>query len=95
MARQEPHVQDNPEPVVRFLGFGDSSIDFRLDVWLDNPMLMVSVKSDLYHEIWDAFAERDIEIPFPQRDLHLRGGIPWEELGANSRAETIVPEGTR
>jgi small-conductance mechanosensitive channel len=92
VARQEPHIQDDPEPVVRFLGFGDSSINFRLDVWLDNPMLMLGIKSNLYHKIWEAFAEHNIEIPFPQRDLHLRSGVPWEKLGLNSKAKTTARE---
>ena len=92
VARQHHLVQDKPEPAVRFMGFGDSSLDFRLDIWLDDPMLTVRIKSDLRFMIWQAFVERDIEIPFPQRDLHLRSGGPWEELGASSKAETIEPE---
>jgi small-conductance mechanosensitive channel len=92
VARQDPLVQEEPEPVVRFIGFGDSSIDFRLDVWIDDPMLMLRIKSDLHFKIWQAFAEHNVEIPFPQRDLHLRSGVPWEKIGRNSRAETIGRE---
>jgi len=92
VARQHNLVQEKPEPVVRFIGFGDSSLDFQLEIWLDDPMLTMSIKSDLRFMIWTAFAKRNIEIPFPQRDLHLRSGVPWEKLGANSTTETIEPE---
>jgi small-conductance mechanosensitive channel len=92
IARQHHLVQEKPEPAVRFIGFGDSSIDFQLEIWLDDPMLAVSIKSDLRFMIWKAFAKRNIEIPFPQRDLHLRSGVPWEQLGATSMTETIEPE---
>jgi small-conductance mechanosensitive channel len=68
------------------------SIDFRLDVWIDDPMLMLRIKSDLHFRIWKAFAEHNIGIPFPQRDLHLRSGIPWEKIGAKSKAEAIERE---
>ena len=80
VARQDSLVQAEPEPFVRFMGFGDSSLDFRLDVWLDDPMLIFGVKSDLHYKIWEAFAEHNIELPFPQRDLHLRSRIPLESL---------------
>ncbi len=92
VAQKHHLVQEEPEPVVRFIGFGDSSLDFRLEIWLDDPMLAVRVKSDLRFMIWKTFAKHNIEIPFPQRDLHFRSGLPWEELGLNSKAETIVPE---
>lgn len=70
------NVLSNPEPEVQFLGFGESSLDFRLLVWMDNPIRTPRFRSDIYFMIWDAFAKHDIEIPFPQRDLHLRSG--WE-----------------
>jgi small-conductance mechanosensitive channel len=92
VARQHNLVQEKPEPVVRFIGFGDSSLDFQLEIWLDDPMLTMSIKSDLRFMIWTAFTKRNIEIPFPQRDLHLRSGVPWEKLGINSKAETIEPD---
>ena len=92
VARQHHLVQEKPEPAVRFIGFGDSSIDFQLEIWLADPMLAVSIISDLRFMIWKAFAKRRIEIPFPQRDLHLRSGVPWEKLGLDSKTETIERE---
>ena len=72
LAQQHPRVLPAPEPIVWLVGFGDSSIDFELAVWIDEPLLFKNVKSDLHHTIWEAFAEHNIEIPFPQRDLHIQ-----------------------
>ena len=70
-ARQE--VLQEPAPDVIFIGFGDSSLDFELRVWTtDSLRTPLILKSDLYFAIFKAFRENDIEIPFPQRDLHLR-----------------------
>lgn len=71
-------VRSEPPPAVFFSGFGDSSLDFRLAVWIDQPQRAPRVRSDLYFMIWEAFARHNIEIPFPQRDLNLRGG--WREV---------------
>ena len=55
-----------------FLSFGDSSLDFELRVWVMDVDDMFVVKSDLHREIDRLFREAQIEIPFPQRDLHVR-----------------------
>lgn len=78
VAAGHPQVIEEPAPVVRFLEFGDSSLNFDLLVWLDNPREEASVASELRFAIDQAFREADIEIPFPQRDLHLRSG--WEQV---------------
>lgn len=72
VARNHPRILKNPIPLVFALGFGDSSIDFELKFWLDDPLIVYSVTSDMVCEIWQAFADNDIEIPYPQRDLHIR-----------------------
>ena len=62
-----------PEPEVIFDNFGDSSLDFQLFVWTsDYTQRPSKLKSQLYYEIFKKFAEHDIEIPFPQRDIHIR-----------------------
>ncbi|MBK8430426.1 MAG: mechanosensitive ion channel [Chloroflexi bacterium] len=75
-ARQHTLVRESPPPQVQFIAFGDSSLDFRLLVWMDQPMQIPRFRSDLYYLLWDAFVAHHIEIPFPQRDLHLRTGWP-------------------
>ena len=67
------HVLAEPKPGVQFLGFGESSLDFRLLVWTDRPRRHPQIKSDVNYRIWRLFKEAGIEIPFPQRDLNLRG----------------------
>lgn len=63
-----------PKPQVFFKGFGDSSLDFLLLVWIVEPNRQPSIRSDLYFQIFALFKKEGIEIPFPQRDLHVRSG---------------------
>jgi small-conductance mechanosensitive channel len=68
-----------PPPNVFFLGFGDSSLDFDLLAWISEPRKQFQIKSDLYFLIYKLFQERGVEIPFPQRDIHVRSGnLPVE-----------------
>lgn len=71
-AHHHPDVLSIPAPQVLFRGFGDSSLDFELRVWLAQPSKQVLVKSDLYFQIDENFRQAQISIPFPQRDLWLR-----------------------
>lgn len=74
-ARQEPMVVNYQEPGVRFTEYGDNSINFVLLFWIDvRKTARRKVKSALYYKIFDEFKKAGIEIPFPQRDLHLRSG---------------------
>jgi potassium efflux system protein len=66
------HILKDPAPSIFFMGFGDSSLDFQLRVWIENVDYINVVRSELNQEIDRLFRERRIEIPFPQRDLHLR-----------------------
>ena len=86
VAKDHPQVIDEPSPKVWFTGFGDSSLNFDLLVWIANPPLRRKVLSDLNYAIDDIFRQRDIEIPFPQRDLHLRSLPPAGELEAVQRS---------
>ncbi len=73
IAQSHPDVLADPGPEVIFLDFGDSSLDFELRVWtIQQVQTPARLKSDLYFALFDAFRERGIEIPFPQRDLHVR-----------------------
>jgi small-conductance mechanosensitive channel len=70
VATGHPEVLSDPQPAALFLGFGDSSLDFELRAWTGENFVQVS--SDLRVRISQALNEAGIEIPFPQRDLHLR-----------------------
>jgi small-conductance mechanosensitive channel len=75
VAGESPAVLNEPEPTVRFLGFGDSSLNFELAVWtVDLANRPTRFRSDLYFAIERKLRENKIEIPFPQRDLHVRSG---------------------
>ena len=65
-------VLADPEPRVIFSAFGASSLDFELRVWIADFDDRRTVQSDLLLEIDRRFRDLDIEIPFPQRDLHVR-----------------------
>ena len=72
-ARQHPDVLTEPAPDVVFVGFGDSSLDFELRVWTLSQVRTPQVlRSELYFAIFRIFKREGIEIPFPQRDVHLR-----------------------
>lgn len=83
VAARHPSVLGDPSPSLFFVGFGDSSLDFELGVWTiemaNNPLRF---KSDIYYAIEDVLRRSGIEIPFPQRDLHVRSG----ELAVRTRA---------
>jgi potassium-dependent mechanosensitive channel len=65
-------VLKEPPPEALFVGFGDSSLDFELRVWVGNIRLRLQVRSVVLTEVERRLTEEGIEIPFPQRDLHLR-----------------------
>jgi small-conductance mechanosensitive channel len=72
-AEKEPLVSKNKKPVVRFKEYGDSSINFELLIWIDVRMVpRRKVRSALYFTIFENFQKAGIEIPFPQRDIHIR-----------------------
>ena len=72
LARRHPAVLSDPEPDVQLAAFGDSSLGLELLVWTRDPRNQSALKSDLNFAIEAAFRKHGIEIPFPQRDLHLR-----------------------
>jgi len=69
---RHPDVLDTPEPKVFFIEFGESSLNFRVYAWVDSPSKRLATLSDLHYEIDRVFAQSSIEIPFPQRDLHIK-----------------------
>ena len=84
-------VLEEPRPSVQFVEFGESSLNFRLLVWTDRPRRHPQIKSAVNYNIRRLFLERGIEIPFPQRDLNLRGGAL--RLDRGGRALTLDGDG--
>jgi small-conductance mechanosensitive channel len=77
VAAENPNVLKSPSPDVMFVEFGDSSLNFELWVWtiklINRP---TRLKSELNYAIFKKFKDHKIEIPFPQRDLHIKSGLP-------------------
>ena len=78
-AREHPQVIKEPSPsmenvtapFVRFVSFGESSLDFHLLAWIPNSFQRFDIASDIHFGIWEKFKANDIKIPFPQRDVHF------------------------
>ncbi len=80
VAKANPGVLPNPEADVLFDSYGDNSLNFNLRVWTSEYVNKPKVlKSQLYYAIFERFTQEKIEIPYPQRDLHLKSG--FEKLG--------------
>ncbi len=81
VAEETPSVLSDPAPQVLFESFGDSSWDMNLRVWINDPKGNRLVRSDLNCAIVHKFRKREIEIPFPQRDLHFKSSLPFSTHG--------------
>ncbi len=97
-AMENEKVLKDPKPMVLFLNFGDSSLDFQLRAWIADFGERRIIQSDLIRDIDRRFRSEGIEIPFPQRDLHLRSvdgeaaeGLK-DELKLPAEAQTAAAE---
>jgi len=70
-AESHPNVLKQPEPLVLFMNFGDSALDFKLVFTLDNSFEAVIAQSEIRFKVNELFKKHTISIPFPQRDVHL------------------------
>jgi small-conductance mechanosensitive channel len=83
IAQNEPLVENFRAPAVRFVELGDNSINFLLQVWIDvQKTARKRIRSQLYYAIFDALQQAGIEIPYPQRDLHVRSNKTSNNLNA-------------
>lgn len=79
-------VLKSPAPRCNLMEFGDSSINFDLRFWINDPANGISnVRSDVFMAIWDMLAEEGVEIPFPQRDLHIKSAAEGLKIGLESK----------
>ena len=85
-------VAKTPAPQVLFLSFGESSLDFELRVWVLDAEERIKIQSELHQAIDRSFREANIEIAFPQRDLHLRSvddGVKSVRMDFTSPEKTL------
>jgi small-conductance mechanosensitive channel len=76
-AQSVERVVLEPRPVCNLIEFANSSVNFDLRFWISDPQNgLANVRSQVLLNIWDALAENGVEIPFPQRDLHVKS---WPE----------------
>jgi small-conductance mechanosensitive channel len=72
-AISSPRVLADPPPNVWMKEFGDSSVNFDILVWIVDPEVGVgNVRSEVLNRLWVLFKDNEVEIPFPQLDLHIR-----------------------
>lgn len=87
-AHDHSHILRDPAPDVIFTGYGDNSINFELRIWTsEHAHTPSTLKSELYFSLFKAFGEQGIELPFPQRDLHIRSSdipLPYPGVAPKS-----------
>jgi potassium efflux system protein len=87
-----PLVLDDPQPRVFFVGFGDSALNFNLYVYSRQLADRLPLTHAVYEHIFGALRENGIEIPFPQRDVHLRSSSV-ERLSGETEPSGTAPDG--
>ncbi len=93
VALDHPRILKTPNPIVRFLDFGNSSLDFEIIFWSRDFLRIEDVKSDVRFGIDQGFREKGVEIPFPQRDLWIRGGKGLDRvIGTQQAAHGLAGE---
>jgi small-conductance mechanosensitive channel len=80
-AKSVKRIIDRPEPLCLVKGFGDSSVDLEIRMWIEDPRNGTqNVKSEVLLAVWDRFKDAGIRFPYPQRDVHIvsapPGGLP-------------------
>ncbi|MEM1168335.1 MAG: mechanosensitive ion channel domain-containing protein [Cyanobacteria bacterium P01_H01_bin.35] len=101
VAKSHPEVLLHPSPQLWFQEFGDSSLNFDLLVWTREPRKQSQLKSELNYRIEASLRRYKIEIPFPQRDLHLK--FPeieqmietWMRKNAPPQVELYYPDSVK
>lgn len=86
-ANDHPEIVKQPSPRARMREFGASSLDFELLAWIDHPEKRGKVKHDLLKNIYKRFNKENIQIPFPQTDIHVRS---FTEMGEKDKKDEKV-----
>jgi small-conductance mechanosensitive channel len=80
-ASKVERVKSEPEPRVQLMSFGDNSVNLEIRLWVDDPEKgRANIISEVLLNVWDSFHEHGINIPYPQRDLHVKSVLGATEL---------------
>ena len=99
-AMAHPDVLPQPAPDVIFTDYGDNSLNFSLRVWtVKKAHISVVLRSELYFDLFRRFADANVELPFPQRDLHIRSsdiplpfaGTPTTDAPTTDSLSAVTP----
>ena len=90
VARAHPDVLSEPPAIAPRVEFGESSVDFLVLAWVEDAKIKGKVAGELRLRIWDAFQANGIEIPYPQRDLHIRSGLLHNDQGSSAPASGVL-----
>lgn len=94
VALEIDRVVASPAPRCNLMEFGDSAIEFDLRFWITDPANGISnVRSEVYLAIWEMLAQKGIEVPFPQRDIHIKS-LPESPSAAIDTLAGIDPVAT-
>jgi len=86
-AQRASRVMKSPPALCHLTAYGDSSVNFILRFWISDPAGgVVNVKSEVLLALWDALKEHGIEIPYPQRDVHLKTPVDAHAMPAAAAA---------
>lgn len=87
IAKEHPKVMRNPKHQVHLTEFGDSAWNMQLRMWVTDVKDKYILRNEINQAIVRKFNDLDIEIPFPQQDLHLRSGFPVSKKRKNEEKE--------
>lgn len=74
-AAKNNNVSLSPKPFVRFKNFGDSALEFQVFFWVRESFWVENTKSEIRYAIDDEFRNNGVQIPFPQRDIHIKSTV--------------------
>lgn len=90
--RQHELVLDDPAPSAFLMEFSPSSVNFSLFAWVEDLGQKITTQQEMVLMILEAFAEHDIEVPYPQQEIRLRD-VPWEAFAMRQSAASVGRNG--
>ena len=87
-------ILKNPEPKCLVMAYGDSTVNLQLRVWINDPKNgIANVKDAVLMAVWDSYHANEIDIAFPQRDLHIKSAVPFTIVKDNAQPVAKDPQG--